>query len=128
MSENKRGMVLSRAKVTKEELVENETRFFAVYLETKNANQLFLSEGEDKLGTLAVAMPQPDNLVGSPLSSVLLGDRNMMIARLLAELLSETTKKMSLVSVFTKSVNEQEAAPILRKLMDKVLKKETEET
>jgi hypothetical protein len=52
----------------------------------------------------------------------------MMIARLLAELLSETTKKMSLVSVFTKSVNEQEAAPILRKLMDKVLKKETEET
>jgi hypothetical protein len=119
--------VLSRAKVTKEELVENEKSFFAVYLETKNANQLFLSEGEDKLGTLAIAMPQPDNLVGSPLSSVLLGDRNMMVARLLAELLSEKTKKMSLVSVFTKSVNEQEAAPILRKLMDEVLKKDDED-
>ena len=118
---------MSRAKVTKEELIENEKKFFAVYLETKNANQLFLSEGEDKLGTLAIAMPQPDNLVGSPLSSVLLGDRNIMVARLLAELLSETTKKMSLVSVFTKSVNEQEAAPILRKLMDKVLQKEDKE-
>ena len=120
--------MLSRAKVTKEELVENDKTFYAVYLETKNANQLFLSEGEDKLGTLAVAMPQPDNLVGSPLSSVLLGDRNMMIARLFAELLSENTKKMSLVSVFTKSVNEKEAAPILRKLMDKVLTKEDKET
>jgi hypothetical protein len=119
---------LSRAQVTKAELVENDTQFFAVLIETKNANQLFLSEGEDKLGTLAVAMPQPDKLVGSPLSSVLLGDRNMMIARLLAELLAETTKKISLVSVFTKSLNEQEAAPVLRKLMDDVLKKEEEQT
>lgn len=118
---------MSRAKVTKEELVENDKHFFAVYVETKNANQLFLSEGEDKLGTLAVAMPQPDKLVGAPLSSVLLGDRNMMIARLLAELLAETTKKISLVSVFTKSLNEQEAAPVLRKLMDNVLKKEEEQ-
>ena len=115
---------LSRAKIVKEELIEKETSFFAVYLETKNANQLFLSEGEDKLGTLAVAMPQPKNLVGSPLSSVLLGDRNMTIARLLAELLAQKTKKISLVSVFTKSVSEQEAAPILRKLMEKALKKE----
>jgi len=117
---------LSRAKIVKEDLVEKNTSFFAVYLETKNANQLFLSEGEDKLGTLAVAIPQPKNLVGSPLSSVLLGDRNMTIARLLAELLAQKTKKISLVSVFTKSVSEQEAAPILRKLMDKALKKEEE--
>jgi len=117
---------LSRAKIVKEELVERDTSFFAVYIETKNANQMFLSEGEDKLGTLAVAMPQPKNLVGSPLSSVLLGDRNMMIARLLAELLAQKTKKISLVSVFTKSVSEQEAAPILRKLMEKALKKEEE--
>ena len=117
---------MSRAKIVKEDLVEKNTSFFAVYLETKNANQLFLSEGEDKLGTLAVAMPQPKNLVGSPLSSVLLGDRNMTIARLLAELLAQKTKKISLVSVFTKSVSEQEAAPILRKLMEKALKKEEE--
>jgi len=117
---------LSRAKIIKEEHNEQDKSFFAVYIETKNANQLFLSEGEDKLGTLAVAMPQPKNLVGSPLSSVLLGDRNMTIARLLAELLVQKTNKISLVSVFTKSVTEQEAAPILRKLMEKTLKKEEE--
>ena len=117
---------LSRAKIIKEEHNEQDTSFFAVYIETKNANQLFLSEGEDKLGTLAVAMPQPKNLVGSPLSSVLLGDRNMTIARLLAELLAQKTNKISLVSVFTKSVTEQEAVPIFRKLMEKALKKEEE--
>jgi hypothetical protein len=115
---------LPRAKIVKEEMVERDTSFFAVYIETENANQLFLSEGEDRLGTLAVAIPQPQKLVGPPLSSILLGDRNIMIARILAELLAQTTKKMALVSVFTKTVSEQEAAPILRKLMDKTLKKE----
>ncbi len=118
---------LSRAKVTKEELIENGESFFSVYIETSNGNQLFLSEGEDRLGTLAVAMPQPKNLVGSPLSSVLLGDRNMMIARLLAELLAQKTNKISLVSVFTKSISEQEGAPILRKLLENTLKKGEEE-
>ena len=112
-----------RAKIIKEEHVEQDRSFFAILVETKNAYQLFLSEGEDRLATLAVAMPQPDKLVGSPLSSVLLGDRNIIISRSLAELLSEKTKKISLVSVFTKSINEHEAAPILGKLMDKVLKK-----
>ena len=115
---------MSRANIIKEEIVEGETTFFAVYIETINATQLFLSEGEDKLGTLAVAIPQPQNLVGSPLSSILLGDRNMMIARVLAELLVQKTKKIGLVSVFTKSVNELEAAPILRKLMGKTLNKD----
>jgi hypothetical protein len=115
---------LSRAKIVKEEIVERDTTFFALYIETKNANQLFLSEGEDKLGTLAVAVPQPEKMIGSPLSSILLGDRNMMVARVLAELLTQKTLKISLVSVFTKSVSEQEAAPILRKLLDKTLRKE----
>jgi len=115
---------LSRAKIVKEEIVERDTSFFAVYIETKNANQLFLSEGEDKLGTLAVAIPQPQKLVGPPLSSILLGDRNITIARVLAELLAQNTKKIALVSVFTKTVSEKEAAPILRKLMEKALRKE----
>jgi hypothetical protein len=118
---------LSRAKIFKEEVVERDTHFLAVYVETENANQLFLSEGEDKLGTLAVAIPQQEKLVGSPLSSILLGDRNMMISRVLAEILAKKTKKIGLVSVFIKSVSEQEAAPILRKLMENVLKREEKE-
>jgi hypothetical protein len=115
---------LPRAKIVKEKLVERDTSFLAVHIETENANQLFLSEGEDRLGTLAIALPQQQKLIGPPLSSILLGDRNIMIARILAERLAQNTKKIALVSVFTKTVSEQEAAPILRKLMDKVLKKE----
>jgi hypothetical protein len=115
---------LSRAKIVKEEMVERDTTFFSLHIETENANQLFLSEGEDRLGTLAVALPQQQKLVGPPLSSILLGDRNLMIARILAELVAQNTKKIALVSVFTKTVSEQEAAPIFRKLMDKTLKKE----
>jgi len=114
---------LSRVKITKNELEDKDTTFYSVLLETANANQLFLSETEDKLGTLAVAMPQQKKFVGSPVSSVLLGDRNMMITRLLAEILAKKTEKISLVSVFVKSFNEQEVAPILRKLMDETLKK-----
>lgn len=120
-------VTLSRAKIIKEELVEKDTRFLAVLVETENANQLFLSEGEDKLGTLAVAIPQPEKLVGAPLSSILLGDRNTMISRVLAELLAHKTKRISLVSVFVKSVSEQEAAPILRELLEKTLKREDDE-
>ena len=115
---------MSRAKIYKEELVERDTRFLSVLVETENANQLFLSEGKDKLGTLAVAIPQPEKLVGSPLSSILLGDRNIMISRILAELLAQKTKKISLVSVFVKSVSEQEVAPVLRKLLENTLKRE----
>ena len=115
---------MSRAKIVKEKLVERDMSFLSVHIETENANQLFLSEGEDRLSTLAVALPQQQKLIGPPLSSILLGDRNIMIARLLAELLAQNTKKIALVSVFTKTVSEQEAAPILRKLMEKALKKE----
>jgi hypothetical protein len=117
-------ITLSRAKIYKEELVQRDRNFLAVLVETANANQLFLSEGEDKLGTLAVAIPQPEKLIGSPLSSILLGNRNMMISRVLAELLAQKTKKISLVSVFVKSVSEKEAAPILRKLLENIIKRE----
>ena len=47
-----------------------------------------------------------------------------MIARVLAELLAQKTRKIGLVSVFIKTVNEQEAAPALKELMDNTLKKQ----
>ena len=115
---------MSRANVLKKEIVEGDTSYLALYLETKNSSFLLMSEGEDKLGTLAVAIPQPQKLVGPPLSSILLGDRNIMVARLLAELLAKNINKIALVSIFTKTLNEKEAGPILKKLMEKTLSKE----
>ncbi len=95
----------------------------ANYLEMENASLLFFSEKEAKFGTLAVAIPQIGKKIGPPLSSALLGDKNVIVARLLAEHLAEIRKKLALVSVFIETVDEREVAPNLIKLVDKILAK-----
>jgi hypothetical protein len=115
------GLPVSRARVVQEKIMERDTPFLALYLEMKNASLLLLSEGEDQLGTLAISVPQTRKMVGPPLSSVLLGDRNMMIARILAERLAEKMKKIALVSVFAKTIDEREAGTIFLKLFEKTI-------
>ena len=44
-----------------------------------------LSEREDRLGTLALAVPNPKGLVGPVTSQTLMGDRYAISARMLAE-------------------------------------------
>jgi len=118
---------MSRAKIVQEKIIERDTPFLAIYLETKNASLILLSEGEDQLGTLAIAIPQARKMVGPPLSSILLGDRNIMIARILAERLAEKMKKIALVSVFSKTFGEREAGPIFLKLVEKTIRMEAGE-
>jgi hypothetical protein len=112
---------MSRATIVKEELVDQNRRFHAISLETKNAVLVLLSEGDDQLGTLAASVPPTASLLRPPsLSSVLLGDRNTIPARMLAERLVTTTGKVGLVSIHLKTLSETEATPILTKLFDKV--------
>ena len=115
---------MTRARLIQEEIKEKDRRFLSTYLEMKNAGVVLLSEGEDRLGTLAVAVPQKGELLGPPLSSILLGDRNIMIARILAERLAQKMAKIAMVSVFTKTVTEKEAGSILLKLVEKTIGKE----
>jgi hypothetical protein len=117
---------MQRVKVTQEEIKQNETSFLALRLETKNANIILLSEDEDNLGTLAIAIPQKEKMLGAPLSSVLLGDRNMITARFLAENLAQKTGKLALTSVFAKTLPEKDAGPIFLKLFEKTLKAKEE--
>ena len=119
---------MTRAKFVQEEIREKDRLFLSTYLEMKNAGLILLSEGEDRLGTLAVALPQRGELIGPPLSSILLGDRNIMIARILAERLAKKMTKIALVSVFTKTITEKETGPILLKLVEKTIGKEKEGT
>lgn len=114
---------MQRAKVVKEELKENGKLFLALHLETRNADFILVSEGEDRLGTLAVALPQAQGMLGPPLSSILLGERNTIIARLLAERLAKRTEKIALVSVFAKMLTEKEASSVFLKLFEKTLEK-----
>ena len=115
---------MQRAKVIQKEIKENGKLFLATRLETGNANLIFLSEDEDRLGTLAVAIPQAKKMLGPPLSSVLLGERNTITARLLAEQLAKRTEKIALVSVFAKTITEREASSVFLKLLEKTLEKE----
>jgi len=112
---------MSRATIVKEEISEKNIRLLAIYLETKNAVLVLLSEGEDQLGTLAASVPPTTEIqIKSFMSSVLLGDRNTTTARMLAERLASKTGKIGLVSVHLRTVSETEASSALVKLFEKV--------
>jgi hypothetical protein len=113
---------LDRAKVVKEELQEQDTRFLAVYVESKNSCMVMLSEKEDKLGTMAIAVPKPQNMVGSVTSSVLLGDRNIISARMFAEYVASKKGKIAVVSVYLDKASEIQAQEFFMNLIDKVIK------
>lgn len=114
---------MQRARIVKEEMKENGKLFLALHLETGNANFILLSEAEDRLGTLAVALPQAQRMLGPPLSSILLGERNTIVARILAEQLAKRTERIALVSVFAKTLTEKEASSVFLKLFQKTLEK-----
>ena len=111
---------MERARVVKEEIVEQNTRFLAVYVEAKNSCMVLLSEKEDKLGTLAIAVPKPKDMLGPPSSSILLGDRNAASARMFAEHLAAVKDKIVLVSIYLEGVDERQAQLAFKRLMEKV--------
>jgi len=86
-----------------------------------------LSEKEDKLGTLAVAVPKPKDAVGTVTSSVLLGDRNIISARMFAEYVASQKGKIALVSVYLDKVSEIQAQEFFAHLIDKLIKSENRE-
>jgi len=115
---------LERAKVTKEELTEQDTRFLAVYVESKNSCMVMLSEREDKLGTLAIAVPKSPT--GTVTSSVLLGDRNVISARMFAEHVAAKKGKIGIVSIYLEKATEMQAQEYFSRLLEKVLKVEAQ--
>lgn len=115
-----------RAKVIKEELLEQDIRFLAVYVEAKNSCLILLSEREDKLGTLAISVPKPRDLLGPVSSSVLLGDKNSVSARMFAEYLAAKKGKIALVSVYLETLSEIQAQSFFMHLIETVIRKEAE--
>jgi hypothetical protein len=115
---------MERAKVVKEELREQDTRFLAVYVEAKNSCLIMLSEKEDRLGTLAIAVPKPRDLLGPVTSSVLLGDKNAVSARMFAEYVAAKKEKIAMVSVYLDKLSEVQAQAFFKRLIEKVLEAE----
>jgi hypothetical protein len=115
---------MERANVVKEQITEKETNFLAVYVEAKNSCMVLLSEKEDKLGTLAIAVPNPRDLLGPVSSSVLVGDRNVISARMFAEYVASKKRKIALVSVYLDKMSEMAAQTFFMQLIEKVLRQE----
>ncbi len=119
---------MERANVVKEELLEKDNKFLAVYVESKNSIMIMLSEKEDKLGTLAIAVPKPRDLLGSVSSSVLLGDKNVISARMFAEYVASKKGKIAMVSVYLEKVGEMQAQAFFMHLIDKLIRTEKKES
>ncbi len=117
---------MERANVIKEEIQQQDTRFLAVYVEAKNSIMIMLSEKEDKLGTLAIAVPKPRDMVGSVTSSVLLGDKHIISARMFSEYVAAKKGKIAIVSVYLEKISEIQAQEFFMHLIDKVLKTDSQ--
>jgi hypothetical protein len=117
---------MERAKIVRDMMTEQNVHFLAVYMETKNACLILLSENEDKLGTLAIAVPKHKDLLGPASSSVLLGDKNAISARMFAEYLASRKQKIALVSIYLQTMGEMQAQSIFMKLIEKVVHMEAE--
>jgi hypothetical protein len=117
---------VERAKVSKDEIVEQNTRFLAIYVEAKNSCLVLLSEKEDKIGTLVIAVPKPKDMLGPPSSSVLLGDKNSTTARVFAEHLAMQREKIALVSIYLESMDERQAQSVLKRLLDRVTSEQSQ--
>ena len=85
-----------------------------------------LSEKEDKLGTLAIAVPKPKDTLGTVTSSILLGDKNEISARMFAEYVASKKGKIAMVSVYLEKVGEIQAQEFFMHLIDKLIKSETQ--
>jgi hypothetical protein len=111
-----------RANVIKEEINRQDTRFLAVYVEAKNSIMIMLSEKEDRMGTMAIAVPKPRDLLGSVTSSVLLGNKHVISARMFAEYIAAKKGKIAVVSVYLDRASEIQAQEFFMHLIDKVMK------
>ena len=116
--------MVERARVVKEELCEQNVRFLAVYVESTNSCLVMLSENQDRLGTLAIAVPKPSELLGPVSSSIILGDRNTVSARMFAEYVAMKKGKIAMVSVYLDKLNESQAHDFFLNLVKKVTKAE----
>lgn len=116
---------MERANVVKEELTDKDTRFLAVYVEAKNSCLILLSEKEDKLGTMAIAVPKANEFLGLASSSILVGDRNVISARMFAEYVASKKDKIAMVSVYLDKFDEIQAQSFFMRLLEKVMQAES---
>lgn len=86
-------------------------------IDIENAAIALYYEGEKpRLGTVAIAVPfTPEK---TPISSVMLGDRNTILCQTLAERVVSLTGKIGMVSLFLKTVSPEEAGRDILEMLE----------
>jgi hypothetical protein len=113
---------MSEINVVREGVIDGETKFTAKLFEVENAVIAFFDEeGSIKLGTLTIAIPQFSG--DSGISSVLLGNRNALITKVLAEQLVKAFNKIALVSSHLTIIQENRINTLLIRLAKKLCDK-----
>ncbi len=106
-------------KLISEKLEVRGATLLASCLELENAVILIISEGRVRLGTTTIAIPESE--WGVPYSSTILGERDSVASRMVAEHAAKKTGKIALASVHLKSVKVEDAAGPIMELVEKVL-------
>jgi hypothetical protein len=108
-------------KISIEEIEEGISKFTAVSLELENAMLVFFnSKGQNRLGTLAVALPRIKD-AREIMSSVLLGSKHAIIAKVFATHLAKAFNKITLISINLENLDEKELGSVLSKLTKRII-------
>ena len=106
-------------KVETQKLSEGDLTFYVTFIEIENAVFAFFTTTDSpKLGTLAVAIPQPKG--GFSVSSVLLGERNSILTKILAERLSQSVNKITIASTHLDEISDNQSGRLLLQLTQQV--------
>ena len=96
---------LSQPQITVKSITLEGRTYTGYLMEMENAVLGFFYEGEAmRLGTLAIAIPTPQPLTRTT-STILLGHKNVNIARIVAEYLAAKKNKISLASIYLKEAD-----------------------
>lgn len=106
-------------KVETQNLSKGDLTFYLTFIEIENAVFAFYTTTEGpKLGTLAIAIPQPKD--GPSISSVLLGERNSILTKILAERLSQNVNKITIASTHLDEISDNQSGQLLLKLTQQI--------
>lgn len=109
-------------KIYEENIEEEGKKIFGCLIKLENANIGLFDEKEDmRLGTLAAGIPEFEGK--HRISSVLLGERNEMEARLLAERVSAAIGGIALISIHLEPLARIGSISSLMKLTSKLIEK-----
>lgn len=110
----------------KEEITDGDYSFSASIIQLENAYFiLFDEQAQAKIGTLAVALPPKREVREPSVSSILIGDRNIILTKLLAESSAALSGQMVFISTHFEEIRDTKISRMLLKLLKKLFKSST---